>query len=114
MTGPVYERALQSRGMVYLTPDEAVQDRINTAIFDELCHGRVTAETTHLFLRAIDGLKSRGAECVILGCTEIPLVVTAQNSPLPPMDSTRLLARSAVERCLDESPLDVRNGWLAL
>jgi aspartate racemase len=112
MTGTVYERALCSRGMTRVIPDEALRARINRAIFEELCHGVVTDATTDLFLGAVDNLKTLGAECVILGCTEIPLVVTPENSSLPTMDSTRLLARRAVDMCITEKPLDVRQGWI--
>ena len=59
-------------------------------------------------------LKQRGAECVILGCTEIPMVLTEENSPLPPVDSTRLLARRAVDLCMAGSFPGAKNGWLAV
>ncbi len=112
MTGPVYERALSVRGMSRLVPEERVREQLNTAIFSELCKGVFKPETTALFVGAIDELKREGAECVILGCTEIPLIITEQNSPLPPIDSTRLLARYAVDLCVKESPLTVRDGWV--
>jgi len=57
-------------------------------------------------------LKERGAQCVILGCTEIPIIITAENSPLPVLDSTRLLARFAVRAAVDERGFDKRCGWL--
>jgi aspartate racemase len=59
-------------------------------------------------------MRSRGAECVILGCTEIPLIVTPENSPLPILDSTRLLARYAVREALSESVATVKAGWIVL
>ena len=55
---------------------------------------------------------ARGAECVILGCTEIPLIITAENSSLPILDSTRLLARDAVRTALAPGPLVNEAGWL--
>lgn len=112
MTGPVYAGALGGRGLERLVPDEPARERLNAAIFDELCQGIFRAETTDLFLRAIDDLKSRGAECVILGCTEIPLIVTPANSPLPSLDSTRLLAKYAVREAVSERPINIRAGWL--
>jgi aspartate racemase len=112
MTGPVYARALAGRGLERLIPDEPVRERLNAAIFDELCRGVFRAETTELFLRAADELRARGAECAVLGCTEIPLVVTADNSPLPVLDSTRLLARYAVAEALNERPSEIKTGWL--
>lgn len=112
MTGPVYRKALETKGMERLIPDETMRERLNTAIFDELCQGIFKPETTALFLRAIEELKNRGAECVILGCTEIPLIVTPENSSLPTLDSTRLLARYAVAEALRERPVPIRSGWL--
>ena len=56
---------------------------------------------------------AEGADCVIFGCTEIPLIVTSENAPLPVMDSTRLLAKHAVLEALDERPITVDSGWLA-
>ena len=112
MTGPVYRRALESRGLNRLIPDEGTRDRINAAIFEELCQGVFSATTTEIFVRAIEVLKDRGAECVILGCTEIPIIINAENSPLPVLDSTRLLARYAVREALHERPASVETGWL--
>ena len=115
MTGPVYASALEARGMERLIPEKPTRDLLNAAIFDELCQGIFTRETTSHFVEAIDDLKARGAECVILGCTEIPLIVTAESSPLPPLDSTRLLARYAVLEALKEEPSSQsRPGWLAV
>lgn len=112
MTGPVYETALKNRGLEMLVPDEPVRQQLNAAIFDELCLGIFNASTTDLFVGAIDDLKSRGAECVILGCTEIPLIVTEANSPLPAFDSTRLLAKYAIREAVSEQPISMKAGWL--
>jgi aspartate racemase len=67
-----------------------------------------------VFVGAIDELKSRGADSVILGCTEIPLIVTSANSPLPVFDSTRLLAKYAVLEAISERPLEIKSGWLPI
>jgi aspartate racemase len=114
MTGPVYSRALNNRGMERLIPDEETRELLNTAIFDELCLGVFNESTTDRFLGAIEDLKSRGAECVILGCTEIPLIVTPENSPLPAFDSTRLLAKYAVLEAVNDRPIDIQSGWLPM
>ncbi len=114
MTGPVYPRALAERGLDVLVPDEASRTRLNAAIFDELCRGIFTAATTDLFVRAIADLGSAGAECVILGCTEIPLIVTDANSPLPTIDSTRLHAAYAVREAVSERLTQQRTGWLPI
>jgi len=112
MDGEVYEKALAERGYQKLIPDEPTRMKINSAIFEELCSGVFSEPTTQLFLDAILELKERGAECVILGCTEIPLIVTPENSPLPVLDSTRLLARYAVEEAISPCPLP-KSGWIA-
>ena len=114
MTGPVYKTALEKRGLEMLVPEESTREQLNAAIFDELCLGIFNTSTTELFVGAIEDLKSRGAECVILGCTEIPLIITAANSPLPAFDSTRLLAKYAVRVAVSEQPISVKAGWLAV
>ena len=113
-TGPVYKTALKKRGLEMLVPEEPTREQLNAAIFDELCLGIFNTSTTELFVGAIEDLKSRGAECVILGCTEIPLIITAANSPLPAFDSTRLLAKYAVRVAVSEQPISVKAGWLAV
>lgn len=112
MTGPVYARALEKRGLKRSVPDETMRAQLNGAIFDELCQGIFKPETTGLFLRAIDDLRARGADCVILGCTEIPLIVSADNSSLPVLDSTRLLATYAVREALSDRRITMKSGWL--
>ncbi len=111
MTGPVYERVLAEHGMERLIPAEQTRERINEAIFEELCQGVFAQETTGQFVGAIEDLQAQGAECVILGCTEIPLIITPENSPLPTLDSTRLLAKYAVAEAMSERDLP-SSGWL--
>lgn len=112
MTGPVYASMLAQRGLECLIPDQPLWKKLNAAIFDELCQGIFTAPTTAMFVQAIDDLQSKGAECIILGCTEIPLIITPANAPLPVLDSTRLLAEHAVRQAVDEQPLAIQAGWL--
>lgn len=112
MTGPVYSKALQERRLDCLIPDQPMRERLHAAIFDELCQGIFRPETTDVFLRAILDLQSRGAQSVILGCTEIPLIITSTNSPIPVLDSTRLLSKYAVLEALKEDPIPIRAGWL--
>jgi aspartate racemase len=114
MTGPVYANALAKRGLEQLIPDQPMRERLNAAIFHDLCQGIFAPETTALFVRAIADLQAEGADCVILGCTEIPLIITDANSPLPTLDSTRLLATYAVREAVSERPIDRGNGWLAV
>lgn len=113
MTGSVYENALRQNGLVKMIPNEDTRVQINQAIFEELCQSIFRPETVQLFIDAITALKNEGAECVILGCTEIPLIVTPENSPLPVLDSTRLLARFAVETAIQSEPLP-QKGWINL
>lgn len=113
MTGRVYPEALAKRGAGRLMPDDATRARLNEAIFEELCQGIFTPETTRVFVDAIEALRLQGADCAILGCTEIPLIVSDANSPVPVLDSTRLLARYAVREAVSERPLAARGGWIA-
>lgn len=113
MTGTVYADALRRRGFKRLIPDASTRSRIHHAIFEELCLDRCTPATTALLVEAIADMRSMGADCAILGCTEIPLVISDSNSPLPVLDSTRLLARYAVEEALGEGSLPRSGGWLA-
>ena len=113
MTGRVYPEALAKRGAERLMPDEATRARLNDAIFEELCQGIFTPETTSDFVAAIETLRLQGADCAILGCTEIPIIVSDANSPVPVLDSTRLLARYAVREAVSERPLAARGGWVA-
>ena len=114
MTGSVYPETLGRHDLSHRIPDAATRDRINAAIFDELCQGIFEDDTTQLFVRAIDDLRRAGADCVILGCTEIPLIISETNSPLPVLDSTRLLARYAVREALSERPISGTKGWLSI
>lgn len=114
MSGPVYERALARRGIGRLIPDDLTKEGLNRAIFGELCRGVFREETVAEFIAAAEALRVRGADCVILGCTEIPLIMNESNSPIPPVDSTRLLARRAVDLCVDEGAWSVRDGWIVV
>ncbi len=99
--GPVYPEKLDAMGIRYSKPIEAQQERINHIIFDELVRGEQKPESLLYFQQVIRDLKSRGCDAVVLGCTEIPLLVNDENSPLPTLDSTRLLARAALRHSLD-------------
>ncbi len=111
MTGHVYSNALKNRNLEKIIPGESVRAQINNAIFEELCQGIFKGKTIDLFLEAIRSLKQLGAKCVILGCTEIPLIITEANSVLPVLDSTRLLAQYAVRLAVSETKLS-KSGWI--
>jgi aspartate racemase len=100
MEGPVYPEVLGAAGLEHRVPGPESRERIDRIIFDELVNGRFTAESLAFFQTAIAALGQEGCDAVVLGCTEIPLLVPPEASPLPTLDSTRLLARAAVERAL--------------
>src|SRR5262245_47356450 len=100
MEGPVYPAALARRGLGLRTPVADDRERVDRVIFDELCQGRVTDASAADVVRIIEALQRDGCDCVALCCTELPLLITPEASPLPTLDSTRLLARAAVDVAL--------------
>jgi aspartate racemase len=81
-----------------MRPPAADRDAINRIIMDELVYGTFRPEAVACHQQVIGRLKDRGCDAVVLGCTEIPLIMNDANSPLPTLDSTRLLARAALHR----------------
>ena len=96
----VYPEKLATHGLECVRPDAAECAEIDRIIMDELVNGIFTAEAVACFQRTIDHLKQAGCDAVILGCTEIPLIIDDTNAPLPTLDSTRLLARAALRRAV--------------
>ena len=90
------DRLRQRFGLDVLVPPEAEQERVHRVIYDELCLGRIDDGSRQDYLRIIDGLQRAGAEAVILGCTEIALLVNQQHTSVPLYDTTRLHALEAV------------------
>ncbi|MBV8583734.1 MAG: aspartate/glutamate racemase family protein, partial [Candidatus Eremiobacteraeota bacterium] len=82
-------------------PTTAEREEIHRIIMDELVGGICKPEAVAYFQRAIARMKDEGCDAVVLGCTEIPLIVNDDNSPLPTLDSTRLLARAALRRAVE-------------
>lgn len=102
MEGSVYPEALEQVRIAREIPDEADREKINEIIFKELVNG-IFPETSRLYFNEVtEKLKARGCDAVVLGCTEIPLIVRPEDSPLPTLDSTRLLARAALKRALEQ------------
>jgi len=98
--GPVYPSRLTELGIEREIPDEADRIRINDIIFKELVNG-IFLESSRLYFNEVtQKLKSRGCDAVVLGCTEIPLIVRPDDCPLPILDSTRLLARAAIKEAI--------------
>ena len=96
----VYPDKLAARGIEWVRPDDDEREEVNRIIMDELVCSRFEAKSVAYLQRVVEGLKARGCDAVVLGCTELPLVLDDTNSPLPTLDSTRLLARAALRRAI--------------
>ncbi|MDO8039603.1 aspartate/glutamate racemase family protein [Janthinobacterium sp. SUN137] len=97
----VYPDRLAARGIACVRPGEDERSEINRIIMEELVPGVVKGNSVARFQAIIAGLREQGCDAVILGCTEIPLIISDANSPLPTLDSTRLLARAALRQALE-------------
>jgi aspartate racemase len=93
MEGPVYPAAL-------MRPDASEREEVNRIIMDELVRGEFKPAAVEYFQGVFKRMKDAGCDAVVMGCTEIPLIMSDANSPLPTLDSTRLLARAALHRAL--------------
>jgi aspartate racemase len=93
MEGPVYAKEL-------VRPDLQEREEINRIIMDELVCGVFKPAAVQYFQQVMERMKRAGCDAVVLGCTEIPLIMSDANSPLPTLDSTRLLARAALRRAV--------------
>ena len=102
MSDGFYTERMGSQGVQTITPTAAEQDEIHRIIFDELCLNRIRPESARYFYDVIGRLKKEGAQGVILGCTEICLLVNETDSPLPVFDSTAIHAFAAVDAALAE------------
>ena len=100
----VYPEKLGARGVAWRRPAAAERDEMNRIIMDELVCSAFRPESVAFLQRVIAGLKAEGCDGVVLGCTELPLVIGELNSPLPTLDSTRLLARAALRRAAGGAP----------
>ena len=96
----VYPERLTARGMQYVRPSANEREEINRIIFTELAYGQISTSAVASFQRVIARMRDDGCDAVVLGCTEIPLIMNDANSPLPTLDSTRLLARAALRRAI--------------
>jgi aspartate racemase len=96
----VYPEKLKARELEYVLPNATEREEINRIIMDELVYGIFKPEAIATFQKVIERMKDEGCDAVVLGCTEIPLIMNDANSPLPTLDSTRLLARVALRRAV--------------
>ena len=102
----VYPEKLNALGIEALRPEPEERAEISRIIMDELVRGIFRAESVACFQQVIGQLQQAGCDVVVLGCTEIPLIIDDSNSPLPTLDSTRLLARAALQRALHSPGAD--------
>ena len=94
-------RLCERHGLETLVPDDAERADVHRIIYDELCHGKVCDASRVVYQRVIEALAARGAQAVILGCTEITLLIKPADSVLPVFDTTALHAQAAVEWAID-------------
>jgi aspartate racemase len=100
----VYPEKLSARGLEYVRPTIEERDEIARIIMEELVYGVFKPEAVATFQRVMQRMKDEeGCDAVVLGCTEIPLIMNDANSPLPTLDSTRLLARAALRRATQKN-----------
>lgn len=104
MEGPVYPAKLHPLEIETVTPPRATRDKINAFIFDELIYGTLNDSTRAAFAEIIAEGQQQGCDAVVLGCTEIPLLIDDISSPLPTLDSTRTLARAALKEAGSRAP----------
>jgi aspartate racemase len=112
MDADLYPDAFRRVGIESMVPLPDERALINDVIFDELVEGVLTDESRHAYVDVITGLKRRGCDAVALVCTEIPLLIDDESSPLPTLDSTRLLAHSAFEVAVGKRPMPTWRGGL--
>lgn len=106
MEGPVYASKLLARGVESEIPSPQRRQQIDSFIFDELVYGQLKDSTRSVFGEIIAEGKQRGSDAAVLGCTEIPLLISDGDSPLPILDSTRILARAALREAVRENTLE--------
>ncbi len=102
MEGPSYAAAFARAGVSLAVPELAEREILDRIIFEELCQGVITEASRADCVRVIERMRGEGCDAVALSCTELPLLVTPEVSPLPTLDSTRLLARAAVAKALSD------------
>jgi aspartate racemase len=103
MEGPVYKKAATNAGVFISIPTQSDRIEINRIIFDELVHGVIKPSSSAYLLELIQQFKQQGCDAVVLGCTEIPLIVLPEASSLPTLDSTRLLAKALVHASIQQA-----------
>ncbi len=100
MEGEYYRKPFMNSGIELLVPERRVGENMNRIIFNELCKGVIKSSSKRVLLNAIDRLVQEGAEGVILGCTELPNILTEMDLDVPLFDTTRIHAEAAVDYAL--------------
>jgi len=100
----VYPEQFRARGLAWMRPNDDEREEINRIIMDELVRGIFKPEGIAYYQRVIARMKQDGCDAVVLGCTEIPLIINDANSPLPTLASTQLLARAALRKAIAQTP----------
>lgn len=101
MEGPVYRDALKTAGIEHSVPGAEQRIHMDKIIMDELVNAQFLPRSLAYYTEVIRSFRDEGCDAVVLGCTEVPLLVTPESSPLPTLDSTRLLARAAVRKAME-------------
>ena len=101
MEGPVYRETLKAAGIEQRIPGAVQRERLNQIIMDELVNAQFLPRSLAYYVEVMRSFKDEGCDAVVLGCTEIPLLITPESSPLPTLDSTRILARAAVRKAVE-------------
>jgi aspartate racemase len=100
MEGPVYKEKCDQFGIGFNVPGKDERTRVNDIIFDELVYGIFKENSKKYLQQLIGDMKKNGCDAVVLGCTEIPLIIMPDDSELPILDSTRILSRAALKRSI--------------
>jgi len=103
----VYPDKLKARKLEYVRPNPEEREELNRIIMDELVYGVFKPGAVAAFQRVMERMRDQGCDAVVLGCTEIPLIMNDANSPLPTLDSTRLLARAALRRAVQSRAVPI-------
>ncbi|AVQ98451.1 aspartate racemase [Oceanobacillus iheyensis] len=96
-----YKQRVEENGIEVIIPEKAAREEVNTIIFNELCHGKIESSSREYFKSVIADLIEQGAEGIVLGCTEIGLLIKTEDAPVPVFDTTHIHAIKAVDKALE-------------
>ena len=97
-----YKNVLQANGIEVIVPDDAGIEVVNSIIYDELCIGKISAQSKAAYLRIISELSNKGAQGIILGCTEIGLLVKQSDTTVPLFDTALIHAQNAALKSIEQ------------